>query len=395
LIHQIENSREAEQRRQDLDAERACSINSAYQQYLGRTADPEALQHYVAALRDGLSFSDLIHQIENSREAEQRRQDLDRACSVNSTYQQYLGRAADPETLQHYVAALRNGLSFSDLTREIENSREAEQRRQDLDAERANSAMPKVTGVDVPREVTRDSVIWAYKLMLGREPESESVVTAALSNPSIAELRKAFLESQEFRSRLIPLYAPPQHVECTADDRVLSRLLDRVQKTWIKLGRERPHWSVLANEEFLPKYIEGSESKFYESGKFDLHVLSSILARVNRTPQDFRTLFEFGCGLGRVTPYLAATFERVIACDISSSHLEHARFVIDRSKANNVELTLVQDCEFGMSARFDLWFSTLVLQHNPPPLIAMILRRALFFAESGRACRIPGSNIFN
>jgi hypothetical protein len=32
---------------------------------------------------------------------------------------------------------------------------------------------------------------------------------------------------------------------------------------------------------------------------------------------------------------------------------------------------------FGMSASYDLWFNRLVLQYNPPPLIATILERAL------------------
>jgi SAM-dependent methyltransferase len=240
----------------------------------------------------------------------------------------------------------------------------------------------------MPHDVTRESVIWAYRLILGREPESDSVVNGATSYSSIAELRKSLLESHEFRSihppRLLPLDAPPMRVECAVDDQVLSRLLSTVQKTWKRLGRERPHWSVLSAEQFLPENIQASESAFYESGRFDVQVLNSALVRANRSPRDFRTVFEFGCGLGRVTPYLATTFEHVIACDVSSTHLEQARLVIERSNANNVALTLVvQAFEFGMRDHFDLWFSRLVLQHNPPPLIAMILRRAFFLLNSG------------
>jgi type VI protein secretion system component VasF len=132
LIREIENSPEAEQRRQHLEAERAYCVSSVYQQYLGYTPDPNGLQHYVDALRNGAPFSHLIREIENSPEAEQRRQHLEaeRAYCVSSMYRQYLGRTPDPNGHQHYVDALRNGAPFSHLIREMENSPEAEQRRQ-------------------------------------------------------------------------------------------------------------------------------------------------------------------------------------------------------------------------------------------------------------------------
>jgi hypothetical protein len=39
--------------------------------------------------------------------------------------------------------------------------------------------------------------------------------------------------------------------------------------------------------------------------------------------------------------------------------------------------------DFGMDGAFDLWFSRIVLQHNPPPVIAMILRRAFALLSPG------------
>lgn len=47
--------------------------------------------------------------------------------------------------------------------------------------------------------LTRDEVIWAYRLILGREPESEAMVEAQRQyNPDLATLRRGLLESQEF-----------------------------------------------------------------------------------------------------------------------------------------------------------------------------------------------------
>jgi SAM-dependent methyltransferase len=39
--------------------------------------------------------------------------------------------------------------------------------------------------------------------------------------------------------------------------------------------------------------------------------------------------------------------------------------------------------DFGMGAPFDLWFSTRTLQHNPPPVTALILRRAFALLAPG------------
>jgi len=49
---------------------------------------------------------------------------------------------------------------------------------------------------DLP--VTRETVEWAYRLVLGRPPESEEAVRAHLSFPNVAALREQFVNSPEF-----------------------------------------------------------------------------------------------------------------------------------------------------------------------------------------------------
>jgi SAM-dependent methyltransferase len=88
-------------------------------------------------------------------------------------------------------------------------------------------------------------------------------------------------------------------------------------------------------------------------------------------------VFEFGCGLGRVTSHLCREFEWVIACDVSAPHLAIAQRVLSERGISNASLVQAGTEGFGMSQSFDLWFSRLVLQHNPPPLIAAILEQAL------------------
>lgn len=47
-------------------------------------------------------------------------------------------------------------------------------------------------------QLTRDDVIWAYRFILGREPESEDVIVHHLACGSRAELRRSLMASSEF-----------------------------------------------------------------------------------------------------------------------------------------------------------------------------------------------------
>ena len=50
--------------------------------------------------------------------------------------------------------------------------------------------------------VTRDAVVWAYRILLDRDPESETVIAIHRGHSSVAELRKVIMSSEEFRIRV-------------------------------------------------------------------------------------------------------------------------------------------------------------------------------------------------
>jgi SAM-dependent methyltransferase len=238
-------------------------------------------------------------------------------------------------------------------------------------------------------DLSAEAVTWGYRLFLDREPESGAAVERALSYGSVVTFRKALLASDEFNHRnprsppTLPLDVPPIDVEWETDSVSADVLLSYVRETWTRLGTERPHWSVLSADRFMPEHIAQSEAEFFASGNEDLADLTAILLRSGIRPDRLRHAFEFGCGVARVTPYLARTFASVTACDVSSAHLQMAREVIARTGATNTELILAEADKFGMAAPFDLWFSRIVLQHNPPPVMALILRRALSLLAPG------------
>ena len=46
--------------------------------------------------------------------------------------------------------------------------------------------------------ISREHVIWSYRLLLGREPESEEAIADKLRAETVTDLRRMFIESAEF-----------------------------------------------------------------------------------------------------------------------------------------------------------------------------------------------------
>ncbi len=131
--------------------------------------------------------------------------------------------------------------------------------------------------------------------------------------------------------------------------------------------------------EFAPENIGANLGLFEASGDGDVAALLALLARHGLTPERLPRVVDFGCGVGRMTRPLARVFRHVTGCDVSPPHLALAR---DATGAG-VNYALVGVPDFGMTAPFDLWFSTLTLQHNPPPVITVMLRRMFALLAPG------------
>ncbi|MBV9634027.1 MAG: class I SAM-dependent methyltransferase [Methylobacteriaceae bacterium] len=226
----------------------------------------------------------------------------------------------------------------------------------------------------------------AYRLILGREAENDGVVTAhARPERSLSALRDAFLTSEEFRVRVgnldvgcKPLNWPPIPVEVDVSDHRLEQMIERIEREFKYLGETEPHWSVLSTDRFKSDAIKGHEEEFFASGKGVVDELRAAAARCDVDLGSLDRCFELGCGLGRSTIWLADQFKHVIAADISSTHLALAEQTIRRFGKNNVTLRHVNSVRlFEAETPFDAFFSIIVLQHNPPPLISFILRTVL------------------
>lgn len=167
-------------------------------------------------------------------------------------------------------------------------------------------------------------------------------------------------------------------IEVNVEPAVLAHLLANVKAKWDQFGKTEPHWSVLSAPQFKSDQIAGTVDGFYGSGAGDVDLFRNAAHRCNVALPTDGTCFELGCGVGRITIWLGAAFRKVIGADISAAHLAIAQEAIDRSGKSNIELRHLDKPETVHDLpAFQAFYSVIVLQHNPPPVMRWLLERIL------------------
>jgi SAM-dependent methyltransferase len=118
--------------------------------------------------------------------------------------------------------------------------------------------------------------------------------------------------------------------------------------------------------------------RFWDSGIKETAQLKAILQRYEIVEFDNMTCVEYGCGLGRVTLPLSKIFGEIHAYDISASHLKMARQNAIQFRRDNIVFHHVTENTLEQSLRLcDFFYSRIVFQHNPPPVIARLIAMSL------------------
>ncbi len=238
----------------------------------------------------------------------------------------------------------------------------------------------------------------SYQLFLGRLPESEDVFNNIKQNVhSIDELREVFYQSAEFQARMghilketpqirhrHPFNFPRIPVEVRVTDDILKQMFERIHQEWEFLGEKDPYWSVVTQPQYHLDQFEGHREEFYASGNYSADIFLAALRRNNINYNHMQTCLEVGCGVGRVTTHLSPYFPKIIAADISKHHIYLAQKQLNSKNINNVEFQHWSDFYvLNNLPQVDCIMSIITLQHNPPPIIAWILKKLFAALKPG------------
>lgn len=233
--------------------------------------------------------------------------------------------------------------------------------------------------------VTADHIMLCYLVFLGRPAESEEIVQHHVSKVKyVKELGEYFMSTEEFKSKVLdhrsqlPLTSRWVDNDTFVSPEDLKKMISHVEADWSTLGNTEPHWSVLTHNNFKQSNLSENISEFYATGKDAVHLFSSALSRAGITLDKNMTCLELGCGVGRITIWLSEIFKKVIAVDISNNHLNIAKAALAERSIGNVETKLLGKIEdIDAFGSFDAFFSIIVLQHNPPPVIYTLMKSIL------------------
>lgn len=230
-----------------------------------------------------------------------------------------------------------------------------------------------------------EAAVWAYRLILGREPDSDAMIRDHVRDGrTLAGLRARFFNSSEFTERYHPVGPecvrnvaafPPCPIETRVDPATAQKLFAHVTQAWQSLGENEPYWSVVSEPRYRMDRFEDARGAFIDSGRENLDRLLATLKRNGVAADPAWQVLELGCGVGRTTRWLAPQFRRVVALDVSAAHLRLAQQLnAGVPDADRIEwVRLNAPAELAALPEFDLFFSVIVLQHNPPPMIGALL----------------------
>jgi len=246
-----------------------------------------------------------------------------------------------------------------------------------------------------PKFSAEQVVAAAYRVLLGREPDAagrEMHERRLQAGDSVDTVLQGFVASTEFALRhpailLSHENLPKNLIQLGLSERQRERMWQHVRETWSRLGRDDPYFSVVTSEQFrLAQMSPHAIERFYDSGQVDVRRVEAALLRHGRELPRGGVCVDYGCGLGRVTLWLARRCKKVIALDVSEAHLQIAKRELAARGVTNVEFRLLRGRDdLAILKGVDLFHSVIVLQHNPPPIIADILRHALAGLNKGGA----------
>ncbi len=237
--------------------------------------------------------------------------------------------------------------------------------------------------------MTPEQISFAYFLILGSEPKNSEIIDELMVKfPNIDLLRSHLISISEiYVNKYHPMNVDIEHhpfhlpyipVETEVSDEVLEIMFSRISNQWKELGKSEPFWSTITQLKYLKASFSDHREEFYISGQGVLDLLLTSMRRCGINHNLSKNCLELGCGVGRVTSFLSKAFPAVVAVDISHDHIQIAQEHCMKNSIDNVEFVLLNNLgELLKLSSFDVIISVITLQHNPPPVMAWILKSLL------------------
>lgn len=133
---------------------------------------------------------------------------------------------------------------------------------------------------------------------------------------------------------------------------------------WEKWGAKDPYFGVLSYDTFRKQGLnDESRQSFFKSGETHVgRVLDLIAEKFGTMPESGATL-DFGCGVGRLAIPFARRSVRCVGVDVSASMLAEASKNARDAGIHNIEFVASDGELRGMSGKFSLVHTYIVLQH--------------------------------
>jgi hypothetical protein len=169
--------------------------------------------------------------------------------------------------------------------------------------------------------VTRDGVIWALRLFVGRNPVNDAEIALHQQHATMGELRTSLMLTPEFKTiqvrvgSTVPGFAIPPFLARPPEDPAIPfrfdppKLANPTSQLCTASQFEEPAFA-----EFMAglKLVSGHHRKLWEHA-----YILSVLSRM-RLIGPRRKAIGFGCGRERIPAYLAARGVEVLATDAPS-----------------------------------------------------------------------------
>jgi SAM-dependent methyltransferase len=146
--------------------------------------------------------------------------------------------------------------------------------------------------------------------------------------------------------------------------------LRRLARNWNAFASHDPMWSILTWDD--KRGERWNLEEFLQTGRDEIDD-ALRRAREYRPELGAGRALDFGCGVGRLSQALAATFAQVHGVDIATNMIDAARR-FDPAGAITYHLNEAPDLSLFPDDHFEFVYSSITLQHMAPALMRCYLR---------------------